>query len=244
MIACFGDSITAGHPGVSYSRYLKSKKDYRNFGLGGDTLLGLSKRISCFLMKSSYNEFIIEIGTNDILLPFLSKYSKAWNKTVDCIIARGSIPLSKAADFTEEYEKLICKLSDKQIKVISILCIGENIESDLNAKVDEYNESIRNLCIKYGVAYVDFNKWQKEIISNYNPGIGYFISKNPFDIMIDSLITTYLGFSSWISKKRKLIVTVDGIHLNENGAKGLARLIEENVESKNNGHYLSNLYKR
>ncbi|QSQ09693.1 hypothetical protein H0A61_02072 [Koleobacter methoxysyntrophicus] len=244
MIACFGDSITAGRPGVSYLRYLKGNKDYRNFGLGGDTLLGLSKRIGCFLMKSSCKEFIIEIGANDILLPFLSKYSKAWNKTVDRIIARGSIPLSKVADFIEEYEKLICKLSDKQIKVISIPCIGENIESDLNAKVNEYNESIRNLCIKYGVAFVDFNKWQKEIINNSNPGTGYFISKDPFDVMIDSLTTTYLGFSSWISKKRKLILTVDGIHLNKNGAKGLARLIEENVKSKNNGSYLSALCKR
>lgn len=90
------------------------------------------------------------------------------------------------------------------------------------------------MCIKYGVAYVDFNKWQKEIINNSNPGTGYFISKNPFDVMIDSLITTYLGFSSWISKKRKLIVTVDGVHLNKKGAKGLAHLIEEDVEGKNN----------
>lgn len=234
MIACFGDSITAGHPGISYFRYLKRKNDYQNFGLGGDTLLGLSKRIGCFLMKSSCKEFIIEIGGNDILLPFLKKHSKEWAKIVDRLIARGSVPLPKAADFTEEYEKLIWKLSDKKIKAISIPCIGENIESDLNAKVDKYNESIKNLCIKYGVAYVDFNKWQKEIINNSNPGTGYFISKNPFDVMIDSLITTYLGFSSWISKKRKLIVTVDGVHLNKKGAKGLAHLIEEDVEGKNN----------
>ena len=50
--------------------------------------------------------------------------------------------------------------------------------------------------------------------------------------MIDSLITTYLGFSNWVSKKRMLNVTVDGIHLNEYGAKGLAHLIEEMMEEK------------
>lgn len=44
---------------------------------------------------------------------------------------------------------------------------------------------------------------------------------------IDTLITTYFGFSSWKSKRRKLVVTVDGVHLNQKGAKGLAHLIEE-----------------
>jgi len=233
MIACFGDSITAGRPGVSYLRYLKGNKDYRNFGLGGDTLLGLSKRIGCFLMKSSCKEFIIEIGANDILLPFLSKYSKAWAKTVKRILARGSIPLSEVEIFTEEYEKLLYKLSDKQIKVISIPCIGENIENNLNVKVDEYNDSIRNLCAKHEVPFIEFNKWQKEVIKTNNLKTDFFISKNPFDIMIDSLITTYLGLSKQVSKRRNLVVTVDGVHLNENGANGLASLI---MESLNNGY--------
>ena len=232
IIACFGDSITVGRPGTSYLKYLKYKRNYRNFGLGGDTLLGLSKRIDDFLMESSCDKFIIEIGCNDILLPYLRDCSKRWTKVVDKIIARGSVPLSKSSDFTAQYEKLICKLSDKKIIIVSIPCIGENLENDLNQKVVEYNGSIKNLCKKYGITYIDFNVWQREKI-NKEPTSDYFITKNPFNMILDSFTTADLGLSSWISKKRKLTVTVDGVHLNEEGAKGLAYLIEKDFGREN-----------
>ena len=224
MIACFGDSITAGNPGVSYLRFLQTKR-CKNFGIGGDTLSGLSGRVHNFLRETSCNEYIIEIGANDILLPFLSNYSKTWNKTVKRIIARGSIPLSNVNDFKFEYEKLICMLSNKKVIVISIPCLGENTKSVLNLKVDEYNQCIKNLCQKYDIAYIEFNNWQKEIIETKIAGSSYFISKDYYNVLIDSVITTYLDFSECISKKRKLTGTVDGVHLNKKGAKGLANLI-------------------
>jgi lysophospholipase L1-like esterase len=225
-IACFGDSITEGRPGISYLRYLK--KNYVNFGLGGDTLLGLTKRIEYYLSKHSCNTFIIEIGTNDILLPFLRKRTERWRKIVDRLIARGSVPLATRSDFAVEYERLICKLLDRKIFVVNIPCLGENLENDLNVKVRAYNEVIENLCQKYGITYIDFNGWQREIINN-NPVSDYFISENPYVTLLDSLTTTYLDLSSWISNKRKLVLTVDGVHLNKRGAKGLADLIEKNV---------------
>ncbi|MDD3655047.1 MAG: hypothetical protein PHO01_12885, partial [Desulfotomaculaceae bacterium] len=80
----------------------------------------------------------------------------------------------------------------------------------------------------YGITYIDFNGWQREIINN-NPVSDYFISENPYVTLLDSLTTTYLDLSSWISNKRKLVLTVDGVHLNKRGAKGLADLIEKNV---------------
>jgi lysophospholipase L1-like esterase len=227
MIACFGDSITVGRPGTSYFRYLKYQRNYVNFGLGGDTLLGVSKRIDDFLTKFSCDKFIIEIGCNDILLPHLRNRSKRWTKIVEKLIARGSVPLSSVYDFADQYEKLIYNLSDKKVIIVSIPCIGENLESDLNKKVEKYNESIKNLCKKYGITYIDFNRWQRDVI-NKNPKSDYFISKNPFNMMLDSFTTTYVGLSSWISKRRKLVVTVDGVHLNKEGAKGLAFLIEKN----------------
>lgn len=227
IIACFGDSITVGRPGTSYLKYLKNKENYLNFGLGGDTLLGLSKRIDDFLIKSFCNKFIIEIGCNDILLPFLKGRSERWSKIVDQHIARGSVPSPKVSEFVSNYEKLMEKLLGKKITVVSIPCIGENLESDLNIKVNEYNEYIKNLCEKFGVTYIDFNGWQREVIEN-SPRSDYFISKNPFNMILDSITTTNFGLSNWISKKRKLIVTVDGVHLNEKGAKGLAHLIEKN----------------
>ena len=137
MIACFGDSITAGHPGVSYIKHMQQNKICQNFGLGGDTLTGMSKRIISFLKASTCNEFIIEIGTNDILLPFLSTYSRAWSKTVKRIISRGGIPLENAQSFEYEYKKLLNRLlsSGKTMKLINIPCISEDPQCELNNQV-------------------------------------------------------------------------------------------------------------
>lgn len=233
LIACFGDSITVGRPGVSYLKWLKHKRKYLNFGLGGDTLLGLSKRMDDCLRRSSCHNFIIEIGCNDILLPYLRKRSNGWTKVVDQLMDRGSVPLLKVRDFAAQYEKLINKLANKQIMIISIPCIGENLESDLNQKVMEYNEAIKSLCQKYGLTYIDFNGWQCERIHNKKLNTHYFITDNPLHMIRDVMTTTYLGISDWISQRRKLVVTVDGVHLNKEGAKGLAHLIEKNYRSGN-----------
>ncbi|MDY0134505.1 MAG: SGNH/GDSL hydrolase family protein [Atribacterota bacterium] len=233
MIACFGDSITAGIPGISYLRYLESKKKHLNFGVGGDTLLGLSKRIDKFLANSSCDEIIIQIGTNDILLPFLKQRSRAWEKIIYRLNIRGSLPIIDVETFIEKYEILINKILDFKIKVISIPCIGENIESELNKKVDIYNVAINNLCKKYNIIYIDFNKWQKGIIRQSDIESEYIISEHFIKIIFDTILTTYLGFSKHISKKRKLVVTIDGVHLNKIGAKGLAELI---TTEQLNGH--------
>lgn len=227
MIACFGDSITVGRPGVTYLRYLKGAKNYYNMGLSGDTLLGLSKRIDQFLNNVACNEFIIEIGCNDIMLPFLREYSPKWAEAVDGLIERGSVPLPRIADFIEEYEKLLWKLRDKKVIVVSIPCIGENLKNELNVKVDEFNGLLGKLCKKQSVSYVDFNGWQKEVIKNTGFQSDYFMTKDTADVRLDVLNTTFLGLSTIISSKRKLTVTVDGVHLNKQGAKGLANLIEK-----------------
>ncbi|MBS3812160.1 MAG: SGNH/GDSL hydrolase family protein [Halanaerobiales bacterium] len=225
MIACFGDSITVGIPGFSYFRYLEGREKYRNLGVGGDTLLGLSKKVDKFLVESSCKDIIIQIGTNDILLPFLKQRSRVWEKIIYRLNLRGSIPITNVETFIEKYEILINKILGYKIKVISIPCIGENIKSKLNKKVDIYNMAIYNLCKEYNIKYIDFNKWQKELIRQSDIESEYIISKYFIKIITDTILTTYLGFSKQISKKRKLVVTVDGVHLNKIGGKGLAKLI-------------------
>lgn len=227
MIECFGDSITVGSPGKSYIKYLKNKKEYLNYGKGGDTLLGVANRIEKYLLESSCDNFIIEIGANDILLPFLKNHSKKWIPVVDRKERLGSEITINKEDFIENYEKLLCLLKDKQIKIVTIPCLGENLESELNKKVDEYNQVIKMLCNKYNIKLIDFNLWQKQIIKSSGSFSNYFIQKNPFDVMLDSLLTTYINFTTLISKKRNLLLTVDGVHLNKDGAKGLACLIEK-----------------
>lgn len=228
MYYCFGDSITEGIPGVSYVKYLG--KEFLNYGKGGDTTLGLYNRLKNFLNSQTVENIIIEIGTNDILLPFLYNYSPEWQKTVKKIIASGRIPSKNIEEFEKNYKNLLELLVDKNVLIINIPCIGEDLNNELNKKVDEYNKIIHKLCKDYPFKLVDFNSWQKsQLKTNSNK---YFISKKPFKMVLDSIFVRSPKISNIVSKKRNLVTTIDGVHLNDNSARKLAELIKEKISSK------------
>lgn len=229
MYLCFGDSITKGIPGVSYLKYLDSKQKFKNFGLGGDTLIGLSNRIKRHIEYTESKNYIIQIGTNDILLPFLSGYSPKWNPRIDSLIKNGRLLCDDVRQFEERYRQLLSELlnADKSITVINIPCIGENADSELNRKVDAYNLAIKDVANDFNVGLIDFNGWQKNILNQYSIVEPYFITKEPLDMVLDSLLTPLSLLRKKISNKRGLNLTVDGCHLNDIGARGLAELVQD-----------------
>jgi len=126
---------------------------------------------------------------------------------------------------------LLNKIGHKKVIIISIPCIGEDIESKINKKVDSYNNIIKNLCIKTGEVFVDFNRRQKQEISINICKNKAFISNHPVGMIIDMLLTKYFLLSDIISKRRNLCTTIDGVHLNSNGASMLADMIEEEIKN-------------
>jgi len=231
MTLFFGDSITAGKPGASYVDYTITSEGKKNFGLGGDTVYGLQERIKKLKFPRKNCNVVLEIGTNDILLPFLQKYSLSWYKVVNNIYRRGSKPIIEEDDFRDAYKTILGFFMECRMICISIPCIGENYNSSLNNKVNDYNLVIKDLCSKNKAKYVDFNQWQKEQIRTKYNETPYFISKCYSNVMLDTLTTTYLGLSNAISEKRFLVVTVDGVHLNKKSAYQLGKMISIEVDN-------------
>jgi len=231
LVLCYGDSITRGVPGVTYLSFINKKWKLKNYGLGGDTLIGLSNRVFLNMENRRRDSYILQIGTNDILLPYLFNHSELWRDRIAGLIKRGSKPCENEHNFKEEFERLILKFQKqgKKLKIINIPCIGEDLKSTLNTKVDTYNNVLKTLTDEYGIDYIDFNNWQKNMLKDKNNGNNYFISKNPFDVAIDSLLTSFLPVSDCLSRKRGLHITIDGCHLNTLGARGLADLVEERL---------------
>lgn len=238
MIYCFGDSITDGKPGITYIKYLASKNSCVNCGLGGDTVIGLTKRLkkklNHSLDKSDY--IILGIGTNDILLPHFEGYSVFWQNLVKDHIKRGSIPCSDINEFREKYRELLCycKGITANILVFGLPCM-ETTENHLDEACGEYNRVIESLCREENIQYIDFRKWQMEQKALLHNKGSYFLTadnKQAGHVLLDILLTTYMPFASRISIRRGLAVTVDGCHLNELSARGLAGLIDRNLEDQ------------
>lgn len=227
-----GDSLTEGIPGVSYWRFLHNRKDLINKGVGGDTLLGASKRIGKMLVNSRYdsiNKYIIEIGTNDVLVPTLAKHSYWWKVIVK---AKGSIlgcvPCDNIIMFREKYEELLLTLihHNKKIGIIGLPII-ENSVLKINEIMEEYDLVIRTLAGKYGIDYVNLRELEKAL-KGENEG-SYFFGKTTLGTIIDTIFTSFLPFSNTVSKIRGLSVTIDSTHLNRKTAKRLANEIEDKL---------------
>jgi lysophospholipase L1-like esterase len=224
-----GDSLTEGIPGVSYWRFLKNKKDAINRGVGGDTLLGASKRIGKMLVSNRYdsiNKYIIEIGTNDVLLQTLVKHSYWWQiitKAKGSIL--GCVPCDDIIMFREKYEELLLTLlhHNKKIGIIGLPMI-ENSVLKINEIMEEYDLVIRTLAGKYNIDYVNLRKLEKDLKGD-NEG-SYFFGKTTLGNIIDTIFTSFLPFSNIVSKLRGLSVTIDSVHLNRKTAKRLAKEIE------------------
>lgn len=225
-----GDSLTAGMPGVSYWRFLHNKSKLVNKGVGGDTLQGAINRAEGLLSNPKYDDveqYIIEIGTNDVLLPFVKKHSFIWRMIEKIGGKVFSWETCKDTEtFRVKYEALIQKLiqRNKKIGVIGLPMIENNILI-INDIMKDYDAVIVELCRKYDIAYLDARQLQAEIKGD-NHGTYYFDKPIMGDVT-DTLLTSILPFSMLVSKSRGLAVTVDSIHMNSKAAKVLAEAVEK-----------------
>ncbi len=233
MVTAFvGDSLTQGIPGVSYWRYLKNKRKLLNQGVGGDTLLGTSDRVRKMLVNKKYNDvdrYIIEIGTNDVLLPTLTRHSCYWKLLVKIKgNMLGCIPCKDIEMFKEKYEELLLMLIEhnKEIAIIGLPLI-ENSILRINDDMQKYNSVIIELAEKYAIQFLDLSFLEKEV-KGHNEG-SYFFGKTNLGISIDTIFTSFLPLSNIISRIRGLSVTIDSVHLNRNMAKELAFEIEQRL---------------
>jgi lysophospholipase L1-like esterase len=231
VIRIFGDSITAGTPGAAYCDYLKETISFEQYGVGGDTVAGLLRRVEKHKIDT-HDLVKLEIGTNDIMLPYLKSRSNSWKRAVQGIETSGRRPAGSKEEFIAGYEKLIAIAKAKRTIVVNIPCIGEDLSSELNAQVDSYNQSLKLLAEKHGCLYADFNVWQKkEIKTGSTPENKYLIGNQPSAMVWDVVLTKYFRMTDRISRSRKLSTTVDGVHLNSRGASGLSKMLIEMINN-------------
>lgn len=225
-----GDSLTQGMPGVSYWRFLSNKTNFINKGLGGDTLIGASKRLEKILGQEKYrsvDRFVLEIGINDILLPYLKSHFPLWRFTVWLKgNLLGCVPTPDLQTFQLRYEALLTRLTaEKKTIVVIGLPLIENNDLPLNDMALEYNEAIRTLCEQFKLPYLNLGHLEQEI--KKENGGSYFFGRRNLGNVIDTILTSFLPFSMAVAKKRSLAVTVDGVHLNEKTARILAKSLED-----------------
>ena len=221
---CLGDSLTAGHPGRTFLRYMGAERRCVNRGLGGATLLGLLGRIERGPVPEA-STVILEIGANDILLPYMHENRPLWRSFVETIYRSGMLPSRTPESFEENYRALLGRLLDRaeRILCVGIPMLGEEKGSPLNRRVEELGRIVERVARDGGATFLDLFAWQSVTAG----GSAYLLGETPDSLAMDSVSLRDESAEAAACRERGLEVTVDGVHLNKRGALQLATMLEE-----------------
>jgi len=218
-IVFLGDSITEGVPGVSYVDIIRNAtEDFEivNRGKGGDTVESLLKRVYHMSDLNSFDVFVLFVGINDIFgtLTWQYKFLKALKKQT----ATKSI-----VQFEASYSAILNYLSsfNKKIIVVPPLLLGEEVNSNWNQQVAELVSVIEKVVMENKDArFLDIRKVFIDVLKNRD-----ISSYMPLSILELGKDVTRLKTAQSVdqkSKERGLHVTLDGVHINSEGANIIA----------------------
>ncbi len=227
-ILFLGDSITEGIPGVPYIPMIqKSCKDCNlvNKGVGGDTVSSLFRRVIKMDDLSTYNHIVLFIGVNDVF----GKLKKTYKILKTLRKQRWAKDISM---FKNQYNDLIAFMMKENSNIIVIppLIIGEHLNNKWNIEIKDLVNIISDISKHNNLTYLDIYSEFEEYLSNKETSD--YLPIKVSEIYKDVKRLTNSSLVDLKSKKRKLHLTLDGVHVNSKGAKIISKAISNYLNSK------------
>lgn len=224
-ILFIGDSLIKGSVGVNWVKRLAVKNPdwiVENAGVNGETLLKIKERLDKKLSEpGDYDIVFFEAGINDLLIPAMAGKGFLFRRTQKHLLAKKYNPLNEPHAFEKTFRQVISDIKSKTTATIiltTLSCMNESLEFYLNKKRYAYNHIIRDVAIETGCSLVDtgalFDGYLRRCRTT-----DYFLESFFNTSLYDQFQCSVLGCADYLSKKRKLHLTIDGLHLNTRGAK-------------------------
>lgn len=232
-LLCMGDSVTQGTIGESFVELLRTDNPQwiiRNAGVNGDTLLNISDRIALEIDACPYDCILIEAGYNDIILPYFQEKGFLFKSALKYLLLKGRKPVELQL-FKESYIKLIETIQEEknsQIMLVTLGCINENLSDATNRKRVEYNKVIRTIAQSHHCLLADVGAEFEKVLSPTRQ-TDYLLAHFCNSAYADAKKCTHKGAADRLSQKRNLKLTIDGIHLNSQGALLYKQTIEDQI---------------
>jgi lysophospholipase L1-like esterase len=221
-IAFFGDSLTAGTPGVSYLRIIverNARHSLVNYGRGGDSVISLYRRMLRMPDGFDADLAFVWIGTNDVF-PRVS-----W--TFPCLRGLLRQPWARdVATFETFYRRILDWLSPRarRVVVVAPLMVGERIDNPWNPQIRGLADCISSLAVEYpGVEFLDL----RDRFGGDGRSSSDYVASSAVGVARDVLFARTPRDVDRIAHDRGLVFTLDGVHLNSAGAAAVADAFEE-----------------
>ncbi len=225
-IAFFGDSLTEGVPGAAYFDLLRQnlpQHELLNYGKGGDTVVSLHRRIMHSKIPSSLDMAFLWVGVNDVLVytswtyPLLKLYRRQpWARNVDT--------------FVRYYGLLLEQLTGaaKHVVAVSPHLIGEDLENPWNRKLKNQGDAIKTTIENMpNVSFLDLKEEFRARLAGQP--VSPYIPRNALRFLLKSLPLQDKHTLPKITTEQRLRLTLDGVHLNADGAELVAQVFSQKI---------------
>lgn len=227
-IVCFGDSLTAGTPGVSFFEALEAMlpgDKLVNCGRSGDTVISLCRRIRRYGLQGPVDVAVLWVGVNDVL----AKLSLGHSMLKRLMRQPRARDLAQFGTFYHRTLEVLCERSNR-VLAVSPLFVGEDLSSPWNRQLESLCEAIASQsALLDAVQYLDLRthlseKLPRERESDYLP-------KSIAAIARDTLFLRSPAQVDSTACRRGLRLTLDGVHLNSEGAMEVAMMLRRIIDA-------------
>jgi len=231
-IICTGDSLTRGQVSADYVALLQHRlRDavVVNSGVNYELSSGLLARLDGVVAQDP-DVVTVLIGTNDLRFVLSDKDANSlrrrWKLTEE----------PTAAGYRENLSAIVTRLRRQtraRVALLSPPVIGEDPESTPVRKAGEYSQIVREVAAEHHVTYLPLHEQMVALLraSGRSPGTAF----RPGILLAATAATQHFVLRrslDAISRSRGLQLTTDTIHLNDQGARMIAELVEGFVRSE------------
>jgi lysophospholipase L1-like esterase len=232
LVVCAGDSITHGVVSANYltmlqKKYAKHGYEFVNAGINGNLAWNVLQRLD-EIIACKPDVVTLLIGTNDV------------NATLNEISEENYRRQQKLTEkptfdtYRQNIETIIERLKTEtsaKIAIIGLPMLGENLDSELNQRINHYDEALQAIAAEKGVTYLPLPERLLAMLPhNYNPPA----YKGQLDTILYATLKHHFLRQSWdsISRQNGFAILTDHIHLNDKAAGEVANLVGEFIKSE------------
>lgn len=226
MVACIGDSITAGNMSADWVGMLDDRlrgRGYRfiNAGVNGDLAWNVVQRLDD-VIACAPDVVVLLIGTNDVMATYNEKAAASYRRQKR--LPQTAITLEWYIENVSEVLGRLRAETDARIAVMELPILGEGREGEMARRVETYNEALRDLADAHDATVLPLHSGLVDLLPVQHDAPPYKRSMGP---MGRAAASHHILRRSWddIAARNGLAVLTDHVHLAGRGAAVVADLV-------------------
>ena len=229
VVVCVGDSITEGGGSADWVAMLRARVgggvQFVNAGVSGDLSWNALQRLDATI-QCKPSVVILLIGTNDVATADNDSRAGRWVRRWKHI---EHVPTPQW--YVENVSAILRRLQTEtsaRIAVVEIPIMGEDLDGEMNRRVDDYNEALHRVAADFGVPCLPLHQRMVELLPSDHVPPPFSTSARP---LLNSLYQHHVRRRTWdeAAASNGLVLLTDNTHLGERAGGIIVDLVADFV---------------